>query len=72
MPFQKNVFIHFECEAFLTIVEYERLEAAMWRPCFFGSKLRRLQAETLVRSLLHGIELIKFFKKKENIRYKAD
>lgn len=34
------------------------------RRCFFETKLRRLQAETLLRSLLRGIELIKILKKK--------
>lgn len=36
------------------------------RRCFWGTELRRLQAETSVRSLLHGIELIKFFKKRKH------
>lgn len=36
MPFQKNVFIHFECKAFLTTDEYERLEATMWKTLFQG------------------------------------
>lgn len=47
MPFQKNVFIHFECGAFLTIVEYERLKATMWETPLLRDKITEIDVDAL-------------------------